>query len=48
MKGAKGVLINVTCSDDTSLHDIDLAINRVQQESDEDAILYGVFKKIII
>ena len=45
MKGAKGVLINVTCSDDTSLHDIDLAINRVQQESDEDAnIIWGVQK----
>ncbi len=45
MKGAKGVLINVTCSDDTSLHDIDLAINRVQQESDEEAnIIWGVQK----
>ena len=45
MKGAKVVLINVTCSDDTSLHDIDLAINRVQQESDEDAnIIWGVQK----
>ena len=45
MKGAKAVLINVTCSDDTSLHDIDLAINRVQEESDEDAnIIWGVQK----
>ena len=45
MKGAKGVLINVTCSDDTSLHDIELAINRVQQESDDDAnIIWGVQK----
>ena len=45
MKGAKGVLINVTCSDDTSLHDIDLAINRVQEESDDDAnIIWGVQK----
>ena len=43
MKGARGVLINVTCSDDTSLHDIELAINRVQQESDDDAnIIWGV------
>ena len=31
-------------SDDTSLHDIDLAINRVQQESDEDNIIWGVKK----
>ena len=45
MKGAKGVLINVTCSNDTSLHDIELAINRVQQESDDDAnIIWGVQK----
>ncbi len=45
MKGAKGVLINVRCGDDTSLHDIDLAINRVQEESDEDAnIIWGVQK----
>ena len=45
MKGAKGVLINVTCSDDTSLHDIDLAINRVQEESEDEAnIIWGVQK----
>ncbi|MBS91556.1 MAG: cell division protein FtsZ [Rickettsiales bacterium] len=45
MKGAKGVLINVRCGDDTSLHDIDLAINRVQEESYEDAnIIWGVQK----
>ncbi len=45
MKGAKGVLINVRCGDDTSLHDIDLAINRVQEESDDDAnIIWGVQK----
>lgn len=45
MKGAKGVIINVTCSDDTSLHEIDLAVSRVQQESDEDAnIIWGLQK----
>ena len=45
MKGAKGVLINVRCGDDTSLHDIDLAINRVREESDEDAnLIWGVQK----
>ena len=47
MKGARGVLINVTCSDDTSLHDIDQAINRVQEESDEEAqIIWGVQKDV--
>ena len=45
MKGAKGVLINLTCGIDTSLHDIDLAINRVREESDENAnIIWGVQK----
>ena len=42
MKGAKGVLINLTCGEDTSLHDIDMAINRVREESDENAnIIFG-------
>ena len=45
MKGAKGVLINLTFGLDTSLHDIDLAINRVREESDENAnIIWGVQK----
>ena len=45
MKGAKGVLINLTCGNDTSLHDIDLAINRVREEADENAnIIWGVQK----
>ena len=45
MKGAKGVLINLTCGTDTSLHDIDLAINRVRDEADENAnIIWGVQK----
>ena len=45
MKGAKGVLINLTCGIDTSLHDIDLAINRVRDEADENAnIIWGVQK----
>ena len=45
MKGAKGVLINITCGADTSLHDIDLANNLVREEADEDAnIIWGVQK----
>ena len=45
MKGAKGVLINITCGSDTSLHDIDLANNLVREEADEDAnIIWGVQK----
>ena len=49
MSGAKGVLINITCGDDTSLHDIDLAINKISEESNEDAnIIWGLQKTIII
>ena len=45
MKGAKGVLINLIFGMDTSLHDIDLAINRVRDEADENAnIIWGVQK----
>ena len=45
MSGAKGVLINITCGDDTSLHDIDLAINKISEESSEDAnIIWGLQK----
>ena len=45
MSGAKGVLINITCGEDTSLHDIDLAINKIREESDEDAnIIWGLQK----
>ena len=45
MSGAKGVLINITCGDDTSLHDIDLAINKISEESNEEAnIIWGLQK----
>ncbi len=45
MAGAKGVLINITCGEDTSLHDIDLAINKISEESSEDAnIIWGLQK----
>ncbi len=45
MSGAKGVLINITCGEDTSLHDIDLAINKISEEANEDAnIIWGLQK----
>ncbi len=45
MSGAKGVLINITCGEDTSLHDIDLAINKIREEADENAnIIWGLQK----
>ena len=46
MGGAKGVLINITCGEDTTLHEVDLAINKIKQESDEEAnIIWGVQKE---
>ncbi len=45
MSGAKGVLVNITCGKDTSLHEIDYAMNKVREESDEDAnLIFGVQK----
>jgi len=45
MNGAKGVLINITCGEDTTLHEVDLAINMIKEESDEDAnLIWGVQK----
>ena len=45
MAGAKGVLINITCGEDTSLHEIDLAVNRIRKEADENTtLILGVQK----
>lgn len=45
MSGAKGVLINITFGEDTSLHDIDLAINKISEEANDDAnIIWGLQK----
>ena len=42
MKGAKGVLINVTASQDITLMEVDDAVNRIKEEVDEDAnIIFG-------
>ena len=43
MTGAKGVLINVTGGKDITLHEVDQAVNRIREESDEDAnIIWGL------
>ncbi|MFL2661414.1 MAG: cell division protein FtsZ [Alphaproteobacteria bacterium] len=45
MSGAKGVLINITCGNDTTLQDIDLANNKIREEADENAnIIWGLQK----
>ncbi len=45
MSGAKGVLINITCGEDTTLQDIDLANNKIREEADENAnIIWGLQK----
>lgn len=42
MRGAKGVLINITGSSDITLMEIDAAANRIKEEVDEDAnIIFG-------
>ena len=42
MKGARGVLINVTTGEDVTLFEVDEAVNRIRDEVDEDAnIIFG-------
>jgi cell division protein FtsZ len=42
MKGAKGVLINITGGEDMTLFEVDEAANRIREEVDEDAnIIFG-------
>jgi len=42
MKGAKGVLINITASQDVTIMEINDAVNRIKNEVDEDAnIIFG-------
>jgi hypothetical protein len=42
MKGAKGVLINITGGLDMTLFEVDEAANRIREEVDEDAnIIFG-------
>ena len=43
MKGARGLLINITGGSDLTLHELDLAANRIRSEVDEDAnIMVGM------
>jgi cell division protein FtsZ len=43
MKGARGLLINITGGSDLTLHELDLAANRIREEVDEDAnIMVGM------
>jgi len=42
MKGARGVLINITGSTDMTLFEVDEAANRIREEVDPDAnIIFG-------
>ncbi|MDF0607373.1 cell division protein FtsZ [Wolbachia endosymbiont of Onchocerca gibsoni] len=42
MKGARGILINITGGEDMTLFEVDAAANRVREEVDEDAnIIFG-------
>ena len=45
MSGARGVLINITGGEDVTLHEVDQALNRIKEESDENAnIIWGITK----
>ena len=45
MSGARGVLINITGGEDVTLHEVDQAVNRIKEESDENAnIIWGITK----
>jgi cell division protein FtsZ len=42
MKGARGVLINITGGDDMTLYEVDESVNRIREEIDPDAnIIFG-------
>ena len=42
LKGAKGLIINITGGKDITLYEVDEAANRIKQEIDENAnIIYG-------
>ena len=43
MAGARGILINITGGSDITLHEVDQAVNRIREESDENAnIIWGL------
>ena len=45
MSGAKGVLVNITGGEDITLHEVDQALNRIREESDENAnLIWGLTK----
>jgi len=43
ISGAKGVLINISCGNDTSLHEVELAVTKVKEEIDDNAnLIWGI------
>ena len=41
--GAKGVLINISCGNDTSLHEVNTAVTKIKEEVDSDAnLIWGI------
>ena len=45
MSGAKGVLVNITGSEDITLHEVDQAINLIKEQADENAnLIWGLTK----
>src|SRR5215510_4396613 len=48
MKGAKGVLINITGGLDMTLHEVDEAANRIREEVDADANMQGRMRVSVV
>jgi len=45
MSGARGVLVNITGSEDITLHEVDQAINLIKEQADENAnLIWGLTK----
>ena len=43
ISGAKGVLINISCGNDTSLHEVETAVSKVKEEVDNNAnLIWGI------
>ena len=46
MSGARGVLVNITGGEDVTLLEVDQALNKIKEESDENAnIIWGITKR---
>ncbi|SBO14278.1 Cell division protein FtsZ [Anaplasma phagocytophilum] len=49
MKGARGILINITGGMDMTLFEVDAAVNRIREEVDEETdIIFGSMRTVLV